>query len=156
MSLLMAPAWFEIRAATRACGGASRDASSARYPGQAAGHSGIGVLAGHGKGSQDRLASLETGRGQRRRRCQLDGLLADPVGGSRFDPAPQLVPAVVAELPGEHRRRAGPPGDRLDHQAVEVGEHVATTVLVAAPPGGDRRQQEGLAEEVLGQPGKVG
>ena len=102
------------------------------------------------------MASLETGRGERRHRGQLDGLLAHPVGGSRFDPEPQLVPAVVAELPGEHRRRAGPPGDRLDHQAVQVGEHVSTAFLVAAPPGGHRRQQEGLAEEVLGQPGKVG
>ena len=46
------------------------------------------------------------------------------------------------------------PGDRLDDELVEVGEHVAASLGVAAPPGLHRREQELLAQQVLGQSGQ--
>ena len=110
VSLLMAPAWLEMLGLRPARKCPSAETSADRPP-----------------GSSRRASPRRSPGGRRRRRAarsglasspvevsvgaeaSCEGLLADPARWVGFDPAPQVVPPLARELPGEHRRWAAVP-----------------------------------------------
>ena len=123
---------------------------------QAAGHDVVTLGVGDAEGAQHEPAGGEPTRGHHRRRGHRHRLLADPRPRLRLDLAPQVVATGGVQRPAEARRQDRPPGDGLDDEALEVGQHVGAGDGIAAPPRARRGQQQVLAEEPVRHVGEEG
>ena len=74
--------------------------------------------------------------------------LAAPGPGFGGDPGRQFVAFLRRQLPAVAQRTRRP-RDRLDHQVLQVGQHVGPVGVASAPPGGRHRQPQFLAEQGL-------
>ena len=118
----------------------------------------LGVLVGHGEGADDDGPGLERpGVGHRRGGGRLDDLLAHPgpgrgPGSGRASSSSRLRRSGRRPPPGGRRRRR-PHGQ--DDEVLEMGQHVAQSRVVAAPPGLGPPQGQLLAEQDGGERGRA-
>ena len=110
-------------------------------------HGVVGAVGGD-VGSQQDGSTLEPGSGPHGARRRQRALLGDEVLGPRRDEAAQSSLVGSAELIAEPDPAPAAAEGGLHHEAVELVDHEPQRLGLATPPGGHRRQEEVLIEQV--------
>ena len=128
-----------------------RHVAHARHAGEPARHHDKGIAVSGDVGPEDQRPRLQAMAEPDRRGRQCHLILADELMGARTHLRDQRGFLALGQLPTEQRlpvlRRKCPLGDQL----VEMFEDVLQLLRLAAPPGGDRRKHQLLAEQVPAQ-----